>query len=60
MGYGSRAINLLSDYYGGKHLTLDDPPAALTPATQESTQNDDAIGNDSYTRAFSPQTPPQM
>lgn len=43
MGYGSRAINLLSDYYGGKHLTLDDPPAALTPATQESTQNDDTI-----------------
>lgn len=48
MGYGSRAINLLSDYYRGKHLTLDDPPVACTPATQESTQSDDTIGNDTH------------
>lgn len=45
MGYGSRAINLLSDYYGGKHLALDDPPAPLTPATQESAPDEDTIGN---------------
>lgn len=45
MGYGSRAINLLSDYYGGKHLALDDPPAILPPPPQESTTKGDTIGN---------------
>ncbi|XP_045597663.1 RNA cytidine acetyltransferase [Procambarus clarkii] len=42
MGYGSRAINLLSDYYKGKHLTLDDEQNS-TPTTDKASSNGDVI-----------------
>ncbi|KAK8741134.1 hypothetical protein OTU49_002513 [Cherax quadricarinatus] len=40
MGYGSRAVNLLSDYYKGKHLPLDDEQnSSLTVEKADSTEN---------------------
>ncbi|KAK7070913.1 N-acetyltransferase 10 [Halocaridina rubra] len=39
MGYGSRAISLLWDYYNGKHLTLDDEESPA-PANLETDQQD--------------------
>lgn len=43
MGYGSRAINLLSDYYRGKHLTIEDEQDATT-TFQEDHHDTSVIG----------------
>lgn len=43
MGYGSRAISLLTDYYGGKHLALDDPAVTIPQPTQDPTTDKDSI-----------------
>ncbi|KAG7174649.1 RNA cytidine acetyltransferase-like 2 [Homarus americanus] len=42
MGYGSRAINLLSDYYKGKHITLDDEQNSK-PSAVEANQAGEVI-----------------
>lgn len=43
MGYGSCAINLLSDYYSGKHISLEDKQDTGV-GTDEEDKDSDTIG----------------
>lgn len=43
MGYGSRAINLVSDYYSGKHISLEDEQDSGV-GTDEEDKDSNAIG----------------
>lgn len=43
MGYGSRAINLVSDYYNGKHISLEDEQDSGV-GTDEEDKDSNAIG----------------
>ena len=45
MGYGSRAINCLNEYYSGDYFNLDEPETESDANTDNLSERRDADGN---------------